>query len=87
MRSLINRKYGIMRIRQELYARGVDRDIIREVTEDIAEDTADALRTLIKQKYMPKLEEDADKVKSALARRGYTYVQIRDAVEEALNEE
>ena len=83
--SLVKRKYGIMRIRRELYERGVDRDIISEVTGDMdTEGPENALDSLIRQKYTAKLADgETDKVKNALARRGYTYAQIRDAIERA----
>ena len=88
-RSLINRKYGMMRIRQELYRRGVDRDIIGIVTEEADIGAVNiSLTALIRQKYLGKLEDgETDKVINALARRGYTYSQIKDAIEEVMNGE
>lgn len=82
-RSLTNRKYGMMRIRQELFRRGIDRDIIGIVTAEADASAADdALMTLIRQKYASKLASgETDKVRNALARRGYTYSQIKEAID------
>ncbi len=73
-----NRHYGVYRIKQELYRRGIDADISAEVL--TGTDTDEELLDLIRRRYADKLDSP-DKVKSALARRGYTYAQIKQAIE------
>lgn len=73
--------YGKKRIEQELYRKGVDRDIIYNVLEEISFDS-DTLSDIIKRKYLSKMsdEKGRQKVFNALMRLGYTYGEIRDAI-------
>ncbi|MBQ7989829.1 MAG: regulatory protein RecX [Oscillospiraceae bacterium] len=82
------RHYGRQRIRQELYRRGIDSETISDMIRSLSDDdAAEQIVCLIRQKYADKLAESPDKVKNALARRGYTYSQIKQAVEAVLEEE
>ncbi|MEE1321433.1 MAG: regulatory protein RecX [Acutalibacteraceae bacterium] len=84
VRELITlKKYGKKRIEQELYRKGVDRDIIKEVIEN-AEFPEDRLTDIIRKKYLRYLtdEKGMRKTVNALLRLGYSYSEIRDALAE-----
>lgn len=84
LRSL--KKYGKRRIEQELYRKGIDRDIISEVLEETDFDESE-LVTLIERKYSRYLgdEKGIQKTINSLVRMGYGYGEIRDALK-AINE-
>ena len=75
------KKYGKKRIEQELYRKGVDRDIIREVLEETDFDE-NQLVSLIERKYGRYLsdEKGVQKTINGLLRMGYSYGEIRDAL-------
>jgi len=73
--------YGKRRVEQELYRKGIERDIICNVLEEISFDS-DALSDIIKRKYLSKMSEEKGRQKAfnALMRLGYSYGEIRDAL-------
>ena len=73
--------YGKRRVEQELSFKGVDRDIIRSVLDEILFDT-DKLSVIIKRKYLSKMSDEKGRRKAfdALVRLGYTYSEIREAI-------
>lgn len=73
--------YGKRRVEQELSFKGVDRDIIRSVLDEILFDT-DKLSGIIKRKYLSKMSDEKGRRKAfdALVRLGYTYGEIREAI-------
>ena len=75
------KKYGRRRIEQELFHKGVDREIIREVLDE-ADFEQDELVTLIERKYGRYLsdEKGVQKTINGLLRMGYSYGEIRDAL-------
>lgn len=75
------KKYGKKRIEQELFRKGIDRDIIREVLEE-TEFVASELVCLIERKYGRYLcdEKGVQKTVNGLLRMGYSYGEIRDAL-------
>lgn len=75
------KKYGKRRIEQELYRKGVDRDIIRHVLDETDFDESE-LVTLIERKYGRYLgdEKGIQKTVNSLLRMGYSYGEIRDAL-------
>ena len=75
------KKYGKKRIEQELYRKGIDRDIIREVLEETDFDE-NQLVSLIERKYGRYLsdEKGVQKTINGLLRMGYSYGEIRDAL-------
>ena len=77
------KKYGKRRIEQELYRKGVDREIIREVLEETDFDESD-LVSLIERKYGRYLgdEKGIAKTINGLLRMGYSYGEIRNALRE-----
>ncbi|MBQ8504190.1 MAG: regulatory protein RecX [Clostridia bacterium] len=87
-RELINLKgFGIKRVEQELYRKGVDRDIIREVL-DSADFPEERLTEIIRRKYIRNLndEKGVRRTINSLIRLGYSYGEIRSALEEVNNE-
>ena len=75
------KKYGKKRIEQELYRKGIDRDIIREVLDETDFDENE-LVSLIERKYGRYLsdEKGVQKTVNGLLRMGYSYSEIRDAL-------
>lgn len=75
--------YGRRRIEQELYKKGVSRDIVNEVLEEFTFDN-EALSDIIKRKYLSKLSDEKGRKRAvnALMRLGYSYGDIRDALKE-----
>lgn len=74
--------YGRKRVEQELNLKGVDREIISGVLDEISFDT-DRLSDIIKRKYLAKMTDEKGRQKAfnALLRLGYSYSEIRDALE------
>ena len=75
------KKYGKKRIEQELYRKGIDRDIISDVLEETEFDESE-LVSLIERKFGRYLsdEKGIHKTVNALLRMGYSYGEIRDAL-------
>lgn len=77
--------YGERRVRQELYKRGIRGRIADEVLEKMSEGTMERLLQLIEKKYESYLEDPEDfrqinKVRSGLARAGYDFCDIKEAI-------
>lgn len=82
VRELISiKKYGKRRIEQELYRKGVDREIISLVLEEAHFDESD-LCALINRKYLRYLsdEKGIKKTVASLMRMGYSFGEIRSAL-------
>lgn len=77
------KRYGKRRIEQELYRKGIDREIIREVLDE-TEFEQDELVSLIERKYGRYLcdEKGVQKTVNGLLRMGYSYGEIRDALKQ-----
>ena len=82
------RAYGKKRVEQELYRKGVDREIISEVIEE-CDYPSDKLQELIERKYYRYLsdEKGVNKTVNALLRLGYTYGEIRDTIKDITDRE
>lgn len=79
------RRFGAMRVRQELKMRGIDSEIIDEVLSDFEQDDREErLVSLIQAKFLGKLggPNGFARVTAALARMGYPYDEIRRALRE-----
>ncbi|MCM1363797.1 MAG: recombination regulator RecX [Faecalibacterium sp.] len=74
--------FGKRRIEQELYKKGVSRDIISQVTDSIESDS-DELADLLERKYGRYLdtEKGITKAINGLVRMGYGYSEIKAALE------
>ena len=79
--------YGKRRVEQELYRKGVSRETISNVLEEFTFDN-DTLSDIIKRRYLYKMTDEkcTRRAVNALMRLGYSYGEIRDALNE-INEE
>lgn len=78
------KKYGKRRAKQEMLYKGLDRELIEEALSKIPEDEiSEGLADLIERKYANKLADykDRQKVIAALARRGYSFDEIKRAID------
>ena len=69
---------------QKLYQKGIDRDLIDEVLENIELDPKDNIRELVERKYMRYLNDEKGRKKtvSALQRMGYSWGDIKSVLSE-----
>ena len=72
--------YGASRIRQELAARGIDRELALEVLSEMPEQDEFLERFLRSRLTDPSDKAQVKKVSDALFRRGYSWDQIRHAL-------
>lgn len=79
--------FGKRRIEQELYRKGIDKSIISDVTDELDFDDS-GLTDIIRKKYGRYLdsEKGVARAVNGLVRMGYSYGEIKKALEE-LNEE
>lgn len=80
------KKYGSYRVKQELRMKGISSEIINEVIAEYCyedEDSFERLERLVEQKYERYLvdRKGVAKVKNALARRGYSYGEIKEVLD------
>ncbi len=79
--------YGILRIRQELFQRGVDRETVQEALTDF-ETEDQVLDQLLGKKLKGQRDPKAiQKAAAALCRKGYTWEEIRGAIRRYGNKE
>ena len=82
--------YGERRIRDELFRRGVDRELWDAALAQLPE-ADDAVLQLLRQKLRctPREKDDLQRARNYLLRRGYSWEEIRSAMEryQAENEE
>lgn len=79
-----NKNMSAAFIKKEMVKRGVPSDIIADVLDGVEIDNVAAVTELIEKKYLTKLraENGRDKVIAALMRKGFTFSDIRTALEE-----
>lgn len=83
VRHFCAKGYGASRIRAELSRRGVSRDLWDEAMENMS-DNSDKLQSYISRHLSdPSDRKQVAKVSNALYRRGYSWAQIRQALENA----
>lgn len=83
--ELKNRRgFGKRRISQELYMKGIDRDIIAEVLENLKEDPTEDIIGILARKYPRCLEDEknTNRAFNGLVRLGYSGYDIRNAMRE-----
>lgn len=76
------KKYGFYRASNEMYRKGLDKELVNEILEAYEDSTTERICEIIKKKYSESLD-DRDKVrkmKNALVRQGYSYDDINKAV-------
>ncbi len=80
---LESKKWGSRRVFQELYRRGIDRELIQEALEACAVDPRPQILAIIERKYAAALEDGwkgRQRTAAALARMGYSYDDINAAL-------
>lgn len=76
------KKYGFYRASNEMYRKGIDRELVDEILEVYRDSTSDRICELINKKYHDCLD-DRDKIrkmKNALVRQGYSFDEINTAI-------
>lgn len=74
--------FGYYRAKQEMKRKGVPDELIEELCAEYSDTAQDRLAELIGRKYASKLDDEngVRKVKAALARMGYSYSNINEAM-------
>lgn len=79
------KKLGRYRVKQEMRLRGLTPEVIEEAMENFSEEDepAERLEKLVEQKYERYLTDrkGVQKVKNALARKGYSFAEIKEVLE------
>ena len=82
------KKYGTIRVINELGLKGFDRDEIRETIEEMEYDEYSTVCEIIEKKYLEELTEGdiktRQKVVAALMRRGFSYDDVKSAINECM---
>ena len=83
-----NKNYSDNHVKQELYKKGISRDIVAQILEDSEIDSVENIITIINKKYYSKLnaENGNEKVVAALMRKGFSYGDIKSAFYRIENE-
>ncbi|NLZ46264.1 MAG: regulatory protein RecX [Clostridiales bacterium] len=78
------KKYGYYRAKQEMYLKGLDKELIENCLAEYADDTLSRLSELVEKKYARKIvgRDSLNKVKNALVRNGYSYSDINKVLDE-----
>lgn len=78
---------GKRRISQELYTKGISRDIIQNVLDEIEENPYEEIIEIISRKYYRYLgdEKGRNRTVNGLVRLGYSYSDIKNALKEIDN--
>jgi regulatory protein len=83
------RHFGIMRIRQELYRKGISKEIIDEIIEEIPEENnLQNIREVVEKKYQNYATDEKVRRRAfaALTRMGYGYDDINTVLKDQDNE-
>lgn len=81
------KKYGEYKVKFELNKRGIPKEIIDDILEEYEDGAYDRLTELVQKKYANLLTDDyktIQKLKSSLARFGYSYDNINDVINDLL---
>lgn len=83
------KKYGLSRVKSELIAKGIDREIINNVISELETDSSSAIIEIVEKKYSSCLSDEKGKrrMTAGLMRLGYSYGEIRSALSEYITEE
>ncbi|MDE6659630.1 MAG: recombination regulator RecX [Eubacterium sp.] len=84
-----NKNYSNNHVKQELYKKGISRDIVSEIIEESEIDSVESILMIINKKYYSKLnaENGKEKVVAALMRKGFSYGDIKSAFNRIENED
>ena len=83
--DLVNvRRLSERGVRQKLYEKGIDRDLIDEVLGELAIDAEEQIRAIIEKKYVRCLDEEKGRRRcvNALVRLGFGYSDINSVLRE-----
>lgn len=83
--NLLQKKgYGLRRARQELLQKGIDRELIEELLEELASDPEEKLREIVERKYQNQLDDEKGyrRTVAALQRLGYGWEDIKTVLAE-----
>ena len=86
VRHYSGRGYGERRIREELYHRGIDRDLWDEALEEAGEPDSTVYRLLSARLRGSVSPEDMERARSYLLRRGFSREEVRGALERYASE-
>ena len=83
------KNYSDSHVKQELFKRGISRDIVNEIVYSSENDPVQSVITIINKKYLNKLniEGGREKVIAAMMRKGFSYSDIKSALDEIENDE
>lgn len=83
------KNYSDSHVKQELFKRGISRDIVNEIVDNAENDSVQSVITIINKKYLNKLniEGGREKVIAAMMRKGFSYSDIKSALDEIENDE
>ena len=83
------KNYSDSHVKQELFKRGISRDIVNEIVDSSENDPVQSVTTIINKKYLNKLniEGGREKVIAAMMRKGFSYSDIKSALDEIENDE
>lgn len=83
------KNYSDSHVKQELFKRGISRDIVNEIVDSTENDSVQSVITIINKKYLNKLniEGGREKVIAAMMRKGFSYSDIKSALDEIENDE
>lgn len=83
------KNYSERNVRSELYKRGIDKEIINRVLSHNETDPLDSIIYIVYKRYFKKLSDDGgrEKVIAALMRKGFSYSDIKTALNRIENEE
>ena len=82
------KKHGLVRIKRDLFMKGIEKSIIEDVLNDLNPDTSSTLMQLIESRASNidlKDEKQLNKLKGFLLRRGFSYGDINNALYEYSN--
>lgn len=76
------KKYGENRVANELYRRGIDREIVDRVLSEFSYDCEERIAEIVRERYMPLPQDKKEmaRIVNALMRQGYKYSDIKNAL-------
>ena len=83
------KNYSDNHVRQELYKRGISREIVYDIIDNSEIDSIETIINLVIKKYYNKLnaENGKEKVVAALMRKGFSYGDIKTALHRIENKD
>ncbi|MCD8158882.1 MAG: RecX family transcriptional regulator [Clostridiales bacterium] len=81
--------YGGIRLKQELYQKGISREIIDELSDELSEDNIETIKKAIDKKLKGNTVSDRKELQRLygyLMRKGFSYEQSKEALEEYTKE-